>query len=116
LEKELAELNEKIKKAEDAALSSYTSALKISSSGGKTSEFRQLYEFKQKHLAELNEKEQLNRTLEECIRKERLSVRELQDNIQSLKNHVRSLENTLDDNQSEYRRIQQDIDNIKLGR
>ncbi|GBC00118.1 hypothetical protein RclHR1_03750017 [Rhizophagus clarus] len=116
LEKELAELNERIKKAEDAALSSYTSALQISSSGGKTSEYRQLYEFKQKQLAELKEKEQLNRTLEECIRKERLSVRELQDNIQSLKNYVRTLENTLENSQSEYRRIQQDIDNIKLGR
>ncbi|CAB4413759.1 unnamed protein product [Rhizophagus irregularis] len=116
LEKELAELNERIKKAEDAALSSYTNALQISSSGGKTSEYRQLYEFKQKQLAELNEKEQLNRNLEECIRKERLSVRELQDNIQSLKNHVRTLENTLENSQSEYRRIQQDIDNVKLGR
>jgi len=113
LEKELAELNEKIKKAEDAALSSYTSALQISSGEGRTSEFKQLYEYKQKQLVELNEKEHLNRTLEEYIRKERLSVRELQDNIQSLKNQVKTLENMLDTSQSEYRKLQQDI---KLGR
>ncbi|CAG8607650.1 16635_t:CDS:2 [Funneliformis caledonium] len=113
LEKELAKLNENLKKAEDAALNSYTSALQISSGGGQTSEFKQLYEYKQKQLAELNEKEHLNRTLEEYIRKERLSVRELQDNIQSLKLHVKTLENTLETNQSEYRRLQQDVN---LGR
>jgi hypothetical protein len=116
LEKELAELDGKLKKAEDAALSSYTNALQVSSGGGQTSEFKQLYEYKQKQLAELNEKEQLNRTLEEYVRKERLSVRELQDNIQSLKNQVKTLDNIYETGQSEYRRLQQDIDSIKLGR
>ena len=116
MEKELAELNEKLKKAEDAALSSYTSALQISSGGGQKSEFKQLYEYKQKQLVELNEKEQLNRTLEEYIRKERLSVRELQDNIQSLKNNVKTLENSLETSQLEHRRLQQEIDSIKFGR
>ncbi|CAG8712597.1 9245_t:CDS:2, partial [Racocetra fulgida] len=112
LQKELDDLNEKIQKAEATALSSYTSALQ----SGVVTEFKQLYEYKQKKHAELNEKEQTNRTLEEYVRKERNNVRELQDNIQSLKSKIQLLENNLDSSQTEYKKLQREIDSAKLMR
>lgn len=118
LHRELDDLNEKIKKAEEAALSSYTSALSISSSGGSVvaSEFKQLCEYKKSKLVEEKEKEQLNRTFEDYIRKERLATRELRDKLQSLKNQVSLLENNLESGRSEYNRLQQEISSAKLGR
>ncbi|RHZ47328.1 hypothetical protein Glove_585g19 [Diversispora epigaea] len=118
LQRELDDLNEKIKKAEEAALSTYTNALSNSSAGGSgvASEFKQLYEYKQSKLVEEKEKEQLNRTLEDYIRKERLATRELRDILQSLKNQVSLLENNSESSQSEYNRLQQEISSVKLGR
>ncbi|CAG8519674.1 7959_t:CDS:2 [Diversispora eburnea] len=119
LQRELDDLNEKIKKAEETALSTYTNALSSSSSAGDSgtaSEFKQLYEYKQSKLAEVKEKEQLNRTLEDYIRKERLATRELRDMMQSLKNQVSLLENNSESSQSEYNRLQQEISSAKLGR
>ncbi|CAG8503890.1 30697_t:CDS:2 [Racocetra persica] len=108
LQKELDDLNEKIQKAEATALSSYTSALQSSGGSGVVTEFKQLYEYKQKKHAELAEKEQTNRTLEEYVRKERNNVRELQDNIQSLKSKIQLLENNLESSQTEYKRLQRE--------
>ncbi|CAG8653502.1 10956_t:CDS:2 [Cetraspora pellucida] len=116
LQKELDDLNERIQKAEETALSSYTSALQSSGGSGVVAEFKQLYEYKQKKHAELAEKDQTNRTLEEYVRKERNNVRELQDNIQSLKSQVQLLENNLESSQTEYKKLQREIDSAKLMR
>ncbi|CAG8746791.1 3772_t:CDS:2, partial [Dentiscutata erythropus] len=116
LQKELDDLNERIQRAEATALSSYTSALQSSGDSNVVAEFKQLYEYKQQRHAELVEKEQTNRTLEEYIQKERNHLRELQDNIQSLKNQAQLLENDLESSQTEYKNLQREIDSAKLMR
>ncbi|CAG8456226.1 11830_t:CDS:2 [Acaulospora colombiana] len=96
--------------AEDASLSS------SSGDSGVASEFKQLCEYKQRQLTEEQDKEQLNRMLEEYIRKERLAIRELQDGLQSLKSLISTIENNSESREADYRRLQRDIEDARLGR
>ncbi|KAG9300787.1 hypothetical protein G9A89_023585 [Geosiphon pyriformis] len=116
--RELAELNEKLQRAEEKALSTYTTALTSSNSSAVKTEFRQLYEYKQKQLSALKDISGKSKSslLEEHIKKERAAIHELEDNIQTLKTQMSILDTYLSDSERELRQLQGDIDYAKSVR
>ena len=111
--KQLAELDEKIKAAEERALSNYTSAL--SSNSTPKSEFTQLYEFKKRQLAALSDRDRQSGSLEDFIRRERSCIRELQDGMSQLKTQVTLLEALFDAGKADLRHLERDIESEKVG-
>ncbi|CAG8481575.1 6167_t:CDS:2 [Paraglomus occultum] len=111
--KQIAELDEKIKTAEERALSNYTSA--FSSNSTPKSEFTQLYEFKKRQLAALSNRDRQSGTLEDFIRRERSCLRELQDGMSQLKTQVTLLEALLDAGKADLRHLERDIESEKVG-
>ncbi|CAG8500155.1 4505_t:CDS:2 [Ambispora leptoticha] len=117
----LADLNEKIQKAEERALSSYTNALSSTTSSETITEFQQLLEYKQKQLSALKDlvgakQKSSSVFLENYIRREKSAVRELEENLQSLKTQFSILETHYNNSERELRQLQQDIEVAKSGR
>ncbi|CAG8489601.1 2641_t:CDS:2 [Ambispora gerdemannii] len=117
----LADLNERIQKAEERALSSYTSALSSSTSSETITDFQQLLEYKQKQLSALKDlagakQKSSSAFFENYIRREKSAVRELEENIQLLKTQMSILETEYSSSERDLRQLQQDIEVAKSGR
>ncbi|CAH1765715.1 7322_t:CDS:2, partial [Entrophospora sp. SA101] len=105
LEKELAELDEKINKTQDAASNSYTRALSGKNLSSTVAELKELLSYKQAYLLELE-----NVELAEKL------ISQMQDVKQSLNNQVSILKNNFELAVTEYNSLKQEVNNAKMGK